>query len=170
MQKVEWVSHPDELCVYVKDSGVIRYTTAGVRKHMYFPPRRPASPTMLDQFDRQAAEYAARATSFREEYGDVVYIRWNTLPASGHSTNWATGQVEKGVSVYAARYNPALDIVEMIENGTNSGAMLGYMFDGAPAYLVTGEANGLGADGEPLLRNIKLIAEMKIEEEGLKVK
>lgn len=124
-------------------------------------------PAELATWDAEAVTLAQRAAAFA--YADQpLYIRWLDLPAGGRSRNHATGQRERGVSVYGARYNPVTDLIEYAGGGL-PGAALTYLLTGAPAYLVTGEAAGMGSDGEPVIRAARILARLTPTADGLQV-
>jgi len=121
----------------------------------------------LAEWDAQAVEIAARAAAW--PYGSTpVYIRWLDLPPKGRSRNHATGQLEAGVSVYAARFNPATGLVEYADGGL-PWAALSYLVTGKPAYLVTGTPAGAGSDGEPVLRQVRILARLRPVRDGFEV-
>lgn len=121
----------------------------------------------LAVWQTEAKTVAANATKI--DPGQQVYIRWNELPRGGKSRNYATGKLEKGVSVYAAQYNPLLDVYEYADTAL-AGAAITYLIAGAKAYLVTGKEIGIGTDGEPLLQEVKIIAELEPTREGFRCK
>lgn len=104
-------------------------------------------------------EVAAIAGTLHYPAYEDAYIRFNDLPESGRSRNWASGEVEKGVSVYDARF----DVVtgRYSTYGALAGAEIAYALQDAPVYLVTGEEVGRGADGEPLLTNVKVLGTLE---------
>ena len=87
--------------------------------------------------------------------GKDVYIRFNELPECGQSTNWATGQKEKGVSAYECTYDTMSG--EYFAYGALQGAELSYLMQGVNIYFITGAVVGKGADGEPLLSNVETL-------------
>jgi len=96
-----------------------------------------------------------------------VYIRFGELPKSGKSRNWATGQDEAGVSAYEARW----DVISQcyVPYGALEGAEIAYRLQGAAAYLISGETNGRGSDGEPTVKDAKIIAELTPVENGYRI-
>lgn len=73
------------------------------------------------------------------------------------SKNHLTGRMEKGVSVF--------DLQNMtLQQKFTWNAMLQNQEDYSVAYEVEGEVVGKGFDGEPLLKNIKILNERKITE------
>lgn len=134
--------------------------------------------TGTDQFcrptDAELAAWQAEAKIVATNVAKVdlsrpLYIRWGALPKGGKSRNHATGQLERGVSVYAARYNPLLDVYEYADTAL-VGAAITYLIAGVKAYLVTGKEIGTGSDGEPLLREVEILAELQPVKEGFKIK
>lgn len=97
-------------------------------------------------------------------YSGDVYLRFNRPPKSGKSRNYATGELEKGVSCYALRWDLVAGCYKRTGGGLD-GAMFAYMIQGAPIYLITGNECGIGSDGEPLLDNVKVLARMKRDRE-----
>lgn len=78
--------------------------------------------------------------------GEPVYLRFGLW--SARSKNWFTGEQEKGLSVYRATVKDGILTPE---------DEICYMCEGRLAFPVTGEEVGRGSDGEPLLRNVKLL-------------
>lgn len=79
-----------------------------------------------------------------------VFLRFGDLPASGRSENFDTGELEAGVSVWAAEWDADEQHVVVYVADQPAAASLGHLSD-RPAYLVTGTVVGRGSDGEPLL-------------------
>lgn len=98
---------------------------------------------------------------------DNAYLRFNDLPKGGKSRNYATGELEAGVSCYALSWDFVNQCYKRVGEGLD-GAMIGYTFMQAPVYLITGEECGRGSDGEPLLSNPRILASLKfdIEKDG----
>ena len=94
----------------------------------------------------------------------VVYLRFGDLPIDAQSqniasTDWFSGQKEKGVSVYPAYFHAKSGKYILASGGeqylTTQGEILS-----RPIYMVSGRQNNeTGADGEPLLdpTTIKII-------------
>lgn len=76
---------------------------------------------------------------------DRVYIRFGRW--SSRSYNHATGERERGVSVYRA---------ELHDDGSVSLAetVPGKILNGRVCFVVTGKEVGIGSDGEPLLQQV----------------
>jgi len=121
----------------------------------------------LGRWDAAVLDIIARAQ--RADLPNTLYIRWNDLPKDGRSRNHATGELEAGVSVYGAQYNPITDLIEYAEDGTGCHAALTYLLSGAPCYLVTGTELARGSDGEPILQDVQIIARLKPAEEGFEI-
>jgi hypothetical protein len=113
-------------------------------------------PEQLKEWDSLAPELARRV---REVGQKRVFIRFGHPPKSGVSMNHATGQPEKGVSVFPAEVDPLTGAANFIEDGTGGSAHIAAAFGGYgnKAYLVSGEVVGRGSDGEPVLRNLKVL-------------
>lgn len=93
-----------------------------------------------------------------------AYLRFNDLPKGGKSRNYATGELEAGVSCYALSWDFVNQCYKRVGEGLES-AMIGYTFMRVPVYLITGEECGRGSDGEPLLSNAKILASLKFDSE-----
>ena len=95
---------------------------------------------------------------------DDIYIRFGALPKGGKSRNWASGEYERGVSVYRARYNVNTGTYQPF--GALPGAEIAHLLRGSQILLVTGDKVGTGSDGEPLLANVIIITELEYTTDG----
>ncbi len=100
-----------------------------------------------------------------------VYIRFGRLPADGRSTNYVTGKKESGVSCYEAEW----DLINSVYRRSGSGydgAAINYLIKGAPVYLIKGEAAGTGSDGEPVISDAEIVAELVFDSsaDGYRIK
>lgn len=115
------------------------------------------------------AEYDAAADCERLRPAPYasVYIRFGELPRGGKSRNWATGTDEAGVSAYEAHW----DVVNQcyVPYGALAGAEIAYRLQGASAYLISGETNGRGSDGEPTVKGAKIITKLTATEHGYRI-
>lgn len=120
---------------------------------------------LLAEWDEQAPAMAARL--LRDSgLPEALYIRWGTPPRSGRSRNYATGELEGGISVYAAEWNPGTDCIEFAEDGALGGTGLGYVLSGrTDVYLLTGDEIGRGSDGEPLLTDVRVLSRLCYDHE-----
>lgn len=91
-----------------------------------------------------------------------AYLRFNDLPEGGKSKNYATGEIEAGISCYALRWDLADQCYKRTGGGLD-GAMIAYAIQGAPMYLVSGDQCGVGSDGEPVIDNVKILASLKFD-------
>lgn len=114
------------------------------------------TPEMLASWDRLAGAIAARIRD-KKPVSEQVFIRFGRLPTGGRSRNHATGQLEAGVSVFGAEYDPIADTYRFDEDGTCSGAHISYTLCGVRPHLVTGDLVGRGSDGEPVIANPKIL-------------
>lgn len=98
----------------------------------------------------------------------IYYIRFGKWDSrTEQSRNGLTKELEPGVSVYCANYDLdedrwAIDTGDVSEAAVN-GTMQSLIYDKPyrVAYLVQGdEQEALGSDGEPLLKNVRLIKEL----------
>jgi hypothetical protein len=102
---------------------------------------------------------------------EKIFIRFGKLPRGEKSKNFATGQLEKGVSVFPTEYNRLTGKYSFDENyGIVSDAHMGYVIAGERPYAVTGEVVGKGSDGEPVLRNVKKVGDLELSEDGFVLK
>ena len=93
-------------------------------------------------------------------------MRFGALPEDGRSRNALTGELEAGVSVYEALERDGAHQILLPRLRPESVGTLGMCFNTAqglsgqvnhPLYLVGGELAGTGSDGEPLLKNCKIL-------------
>lgn len=109
--------------------------------------------------------------SYKSKFtADKYYIRFGDFPPSGKSKNWATGEMERGISAYPVKWNVAKNKWEIDESQLEEfEALHSLTYDvasgnGRPIYLVYGqETNHLGSDGEPLLNvnNVKIVKKLE---------
>ena len=106
---------------------------------------------------------AAIAAMVRPLDGDI-YIRFGDLPECGQSTNWATKQAEAGISAYETTYDGITGCYRCY--GALQGAEIAYLIKEANVYLITGREVGRGSDGEPLLADVRIIAQAEVTPDG----
>jgi hypothetical protein len=112
--------------------------------------------------------------SYKSKFtADKYYIRFGDFPKSGRSKNYATGEIEPGVSAYAAKWNLQKGKWEIIEDELSEfGALYSLTYDivqgdGRPVYLVYGLAlPDLGSDGEAVLdsNSVKIVKKLEPHE------
>ena len=104
---------------------------------------------------------------------DKYYIRFGDFPKGGKSKNYATGEIEIGVSAYPVKWNIQKNKWEIVEEQLEEfAALYNLTYDitigeGRPVYLVQGqELDDLGSDGEPMLdiNNVKIVKQLQPEE------
>lgn len=96
------------------------------------------------------------------------YIRFGDIPKGERSTIWRVETEigkEQGVSVYdcLCTDNDTIGVVlplPITENALNTFTNL-VKYDDRPCYLVEGDCVGKGSDGEPLLRNVNIVKQVK---------
>lgn len=96
------------------------------------------------------------------------YIRFGDIPKGERSTIWRVETEigkEQGVSVYDyfCTDNDTIGVVlplPITENALNTFTNL-VKYDDRPCYLVEGDCVGKGSDGEPLLRNVNIVKQIK---------
>ena len=88
----------------------------------------------------------------------IIFVRFGEIPRTGRSKNYSTGQEEAGVSVYEAieRDGRIQIIVPSMTYGVHVTLSA---FVGEQAHIVEGEVIGYGSDGEPLLRDCRVVGE-----------
>jgi hypothetical protein len=92
---------------------------------------------------------------------DKIFIRYGNLPRRGRSTDYASGKREKGVSVYDATRDLLTDSVwPNLLGGALPAAAIVRGAESAPVYLVSGRKVGIGTDGEPLIKEVKVIGKL----------
>ena len=98
----------------------------------------------------------------------LKYIRFGDIPKDELSIKWDGDNyvhAERGVSVYNCLY-VGDDIIGVVlplpitkqALDTFTGLV---RYDDRPCYLVTGDCVGRGSDGEPLLRNVEIVKQIK---------
>lgn len=84
------------------------------------------------------------------------YLRFKNLPENERSFNFIEEKYEDGISVFEiVDGKPYLPTLELL------GSFASRNYD--PTYIVTGDVVGIGFDDEPLLKNVKIIKEIKID-------
>lgn len=112
--------------------------------------------------------------SYKSKFiSDKYYIRFGDLPKGGKSKNYATNEMEIGISAYPVKWNIEKNKWEIIEEQLEEfSALHSLTYDitigeGRPVYLIQGqELNDLGSDGEPMLdvNKIKIIKQLQPDE------
>jgi len=97
-----------------------------------------------------------------------LYVRFGAIPDDERSWNSTDECYEDGVSVYDAEVEsvpPESDAAGMfVPVGPKTLQIL--MLAHRNTYLVTGDRVGMGVDGEPVLRNVGIIAELERGDEA----
>ena len=93
-----------------------------------------------------------------------AYIRFNELPECGYSTNHATGERELGISCYDATWD-MVDGCHRRFGGGLDGAAMAYLTGGSSIYLVTGCEVARGSDGELVIADVEIVAELEFDME-----
>lgn len=88
--------------------------------------------------------------------GEPVFIRFGLWDARARSRNHATDEREAGVSVYCGQVvdgaaDLAADLADDVPPEYTE------ELRGRIAFAVTGEVAGVGSDGEPVLRRVRLL-------------
>lgn len=102
-----------------------------------------------------------------KDWKERYYIRFGDIPENEESKIYCGEQeigVEKGVSVYPA-YKENEDWVigltlPITKTSLHTQQHL-LEYDNRPCYLVTGDYVGKGSDNEPLIKNVKIVSEIK---------
>lgn len=92
-----------------------------------------------------------------------VYIRFGDIPEGERSYNHTDECYEDGVSVYAAEIEsvPAESGAAGMFVPVGSKTLQILMLAQRDTYLVTGDEVGRGVDGEPVLRDVEIVAELE---------
>ena len=98
-----------------------------------------------------------------------MFIRYGKVPEDERSTIWFRGSESKGkedgVSVYEAHETLDGTYAPVIPYPPNEDALDDYYhylrYYTGEVYLVDGDVVGKGSDGEPLIRNVKIIKKLK---------
>lgn len=88
------------------------------------------------------------------------YGRFGDLPPKGISKNFATGAPEKGVSAIEMRKNLEDGGINLVPYGSPSFLWV----QDRPFYELSGQKIGLGSDGEPILKDAKVVREIPREQ------
>ena len=113
------------------------------------------APTDEEIKEATMAAKAAIAAGYRQER---FYVRFGDLPKCGYSKNYANGKPEAGVSVIEARQNLLTAEIELMPYGSCHSWL---WIQDRPLYEVTGDLVGYGSDGEPLLKNCKVVTRIR---------
>jgi len=94
------------------------------------------------------------------------FVRFGKWPENERSRNWLVrGEevYEKGVSAYNAIFSPHTGrwMLETVDHAATAGTMQELLYGDRPIYLVQGDIVGEGTDGEPVLRNVRLVKELQ---------
>lgn len=116
----------------------------------------------LQEWQEAATKYAQMWGHRLNDLNSTFYIRYGDLPKGGRSTNYVTGQKEQGVSVYPATYDLTTGAIVFDGSLPGAGTLVFVSIDRIP-HLVTGQYVGDGSDGEPLLRRVKIGAELRYD-------
>lgn len=159
---------PDRTNVYLNNKGEVvpsPYFKGETDKYAHL---HVTLPSALDLCRAKVRQIAAKTDWMKGTY----YIRFGDWPENERSRNWLVKDrevYEAGVSVYHANYDTEDDRWEIeasVNYETIAGTMQSLIYGNKPVYLVQGdELDQEGADGEPLLRNvrkIKLIDKMDV--------
>ncbi len=102
------------------------------------------------------AEIVSEIKSMSKAPLENAYLRFKRLPKDGRSRNHLTGELEQGVSVYALTW----DIVKgcwAVDSTGHAGAMIINMVMGSEMYVVSGIQCGVGSDGEPVIKDARIV-------------
>lgn len=156
------VAKPDRASLKMRpDGSVVEDTSRFAEFYAYLP--------MAVEACRQVVRIAAPKLRFLQ---GTYYIRFGMWPKDERSQNFInykqgdTPVYEAGVSAYHGHYDIehdrwAIDVAEVYDEAV-SGTMQTLISGKRTIYLVQGtEISELGADGEPLLHDVRLIATLK---------
>jgi hypothetical protein len=90
------------------------------------------------------------------------YLRFGPIPKNERSHNHAMGTIEKGVSVYELDENDNPIVPTKGEWAADDLAFRQRRETGT-RYIVQGDRVGTGHDGEPLLRNVRIVKDISEE-------
>lgn len=118
------------------------------------------APDFCSEECRQSAEQALQRARKPLERHFLRFGLWPTSPEK--SIDFQQGIHEPGVSVYDAFYDPEagcyrLDTAKVTQYARRAKSYLPMLFD-RHIFVVTGDETEPGIDGEPCLRNVRLIA------------
>lgn len=104
----------------------------------------------------------------RDNSDKSLYIRFGDIPTNGKSKVY-NGEIEigieEGISVYPAFEDKEGNIILGLNLPITKTSLHTQQhlleYDNRPCYLVTGDYVGKGTDGEPLIKNVRIIKEIK---------
>jgi len=113
--------------------------------------------------DYEITHLATAAAIFERQGADVakwtpaaaVYVRYGALPPGGISRNHGDNTPERGVSVFHGQLLPSGQARAVPSNHVLFCTLLTLL--GRQLYVVTGDAIGVGSDGEPILANCRIV-------------
>ena len=103
-----------------------------------------------------ALEAAIARSNAKWAKATPCYVRYGKLPRGGKSRNHATGEFESGVSVFRGEVLPSGEARALPDNNVLAASMVSLR--DRDLYVVSGVEIGTGSDGEPVLKNCKIIA------------
>jgi len=98
----------------------------------------------------------------------MPYLRFGDIPENEESYIYNGDEVigkENGVSVYPAIIDEENNVIFGLHLPITRTTLYTMQhlieYDNRPCYLVDGDYVGLGTDGEPLIKNVKILKEIK---------
>lgn len=140
------------------------YIVTGVNGEQY-----PCKPDIFEKTYELAVNNNADKKLTDMESTEALYIRFGEIPEDERSIIYQNGEIivgkEKGVSVWKAIEVSGYYYYPLLPENVNENTIIDYfdyLIDGNKnVYLVTGnELETHGSDGEPLLRNVKIIKDI----------
>ena len=101
-----------------------------------------------------------RAGAGHGENGEAsvkLYIRYGKFPPSERSVNHITNRCEIGVSCFRIVDGEPFTQSAFKDRELHLSLAFETLKKRKPVYLLTGEEVGFGYDGEPLIRNVKIV-------------
>lgn len=128
----------------------------------------------IEEWDTKAKKISKNIKNYENTTGldasKEIYIRFGRPPKGGRSLNHATGEYERGVSVYRGEYNPETNKIGFAPGSGSGAGVIPLILGGKTPYIISGQEVGFGADGEPLLKNAKITHTLSGDIEGYSVK
>lgn len=116
------------------------------------------SAAAADEATKKVADIIAKNPDLAE-WLTPRYGRFGDLPKGGKSKNFSTGAMEKGISAIEIRKDLESGGIDLVPYGDPSFLWV----QDRPFYELSGQKVGLGSDGEPILKDAKVVREIPRE-------
>lgn len=103
--------------------------------------------------------YVKAAVPFTQYLTGQYYVRFGPWSTEEVSKNYATGELERGVSAYDAHFDLETRRwdLEVTNEAAAAGTMQSLIYGTRDIFLIIGREVARGSDDEPVLKNIKIL-------------